>query len=149
VRVYDNANEKWRRIEQKTQEWLDFNYPQWVSADAAPPRWYVYDLELDEFILYPKASSDYYGDSGGDVEIYNSIKPTVMSADGSSPDLPEQLHKAVPHYLVATGLEARGYQDIANVHWAKYERALEMYQTQRDWEQDEEIIMIPHRGASY
>jgi hypothetical protein len=103
--------------------------------------YYVYDVELDEFILYPKADTYHVGASY--LELYNCPKPTAIASDASSPDLPATLHPAVIEYVVATGLESRGYQDIADDHWKIYEGKLLGYMGQRDIEEDEEIQMVP------
>lgn len=139
-RIYDSSNEDWTQIEQKTQEYLDRNYPNWMTADTSEPQFYVYDIELDELILYPAADSDHVG---AYLELYNVYKPTAVTSDGGEPDLPDTLHPAVVDYVVAMGLESRGYQDIANIHWQTYENKINRYYTDRGTEPDEEIIMRP------
>jgi len=143
VRIYNSSTAKWSRLPQRTYEWLDNNYPQWESADAGVPICYVYDVNLDEFILYPKADSDHVGTNY--IEIYNSAKPTAISSDAASPDLPAVLHTAVIDYVVATGLESRGYQDIANVNWQMYHSKLKSYWSEITWEEDQEVQMHAER----
>ena len=143
VRVYNSATEKWIRIPQRTQEWLDTNYPHWESSDAGVPLCYIYDTEIDEFIIYPQCNSDHVGTDY--IEFYNSAKPTAISADGGSPDIPAVLHPAVIDYVVATGLDSRGYTDIANNTRQLYFSKVKSYMIERDWEEDEEIIMHSER----
>lgn len=143
VRIYNSSTEKWRKLTLKTQDYLDREYPQWNTADTSTPMYYVYDVNLDEFILYPSADSDHVGTDY--IEFYASTKPTAISADSGSPDLPEQLHPAVIDYVVATGLESRGYADIARNEWQKYYSKIKDYQIEEKREDDEELIMIPSR----
>jgi hypothetical protein len=143
VRIYDGGSSVWRRLTHKTQQYLDRVYPQWQSSDAAPPRYYIYDIETDEFILYPKADSDNVSTDG--LELYSVTKPTAMSSDSSSPDLPETLHPAVITYMVATGLESRGYQDIANTQWTVYSTQLSSYLALLGKEPDDEVVMHAER----
>ncbi len=143
VRVYDSVTTKWTKVEFSTQEELDARFPGWLSANAGPPEYYVYDTELNEFILYPKADTDQVGTNY--LEIYNSIEPTAIANDDSSPDLPAILHTAVIDYVVATGLSSRGYEDIANNNWQQYYGKVKSYQTERDVEEDQELIMRPMR----
>ena len=143
VRIYSGDLEKWRRLGQKDYDFLDRVYPQWESNDAATPLYYVYDKELDEFILFPKAQSDYIG--ANYLEIYNSPLPTALTDDNQMPDIPIQLQPAITEYVVATGLEARGYQDIADNHWGKYAQKWAGYMTMREVEEDEEICMHGER----
>lgn len=143
VRVYDSSTTDWTKVKFATQEFLDERFPGWMTANAGPPEYYVYDVELNEFILYPKADTDQVGTNY--LEIYNSIKPTAIANDSASPDLPTMLHPAVIDYVVATGLAARGYEDIANNNWQQYYGKVKSYMTEREVEEDEEIIMRPMR----
>lgn len=139
VRIYSSDLLKWRRLTEKNYDFLDQVYPQWMSNDASTPLYYIYDRELDEFILFPKAQSGYLGT--GYLEIYNSPLPSTLTDDSQQLDLPVQLQPALLEWAVATGLEARGYQDIAESHWAKYKDKWIDYLGQKNTEEDEEIIM--------
>lgn len=140
VRIYSSDLLKWRRLIEKDYDFLDDRYPQWMSNDAATPLYYVYDREIDEFILFPKAQSDYVGTNY--LEVYHSTLPIELTNDNQTPtDIPVQLHPAIVEWTVATGLEARGYQDIADDHWTKYAAKLQSYMSQRELEEDEEICM--------
>jgi hypothetical protein len=141
VRIYDSSTTKWLPLDYATQDDLDRDYPGWESADASTPIKYVYDVELNEFILYPKADSNHVGTNY--LEIYNCPKPTAIANDAAEPDIPTVLHLAVIEYVVATGLETRGYQDIADTHWKSYDGKVVGYMNQRDIEEDEEIQMRP------
>lgn len=143
VRIYNSSTTDWRKLTFKTQDWLDRNYPTWNTQDANTPLYYVYDVNLDEFIMFPSADSDHVGTDY--IEFYASIKPTAISADTGSPDLPDQLHPAIIDYVVATGLESRGYADIARNEWQKYYSKIKDYQIEEKREDDEELIMIPSR----
>jgi len=142
-KVYNSSTEDWSKVTLKTRNWLDANYPHWDSADTGTPMYYAYSTLEDELILYPAADSDHVG--ADYIEFYNSTNPTIMSSDGASPDLPTVLHPAVIDYVVATGLESRGYQDIANTHWQMYFSKLKSYMTERELEEDEELVMRPSR----
>ena len=142
VRIYNSDTEDWTKLEQRSKEWLDQNYSGWETADAGIPQNYVYDVELDELILYPIADTECVGTDY--LEINSLIKPTVMTADANSPDLPSVLHVAVIDYVVATALSSRGYQDIADRYWAQYYAKIKSYMIERKVEEDpEEIIMHP------
>jgi hypothetical protein len=144
VRIYSDELLQWRRLDQKDYDFLDKVYPYWVSNDAADPLYYVYDRELNEFILFPKCPDDYVG--ANYLEVYHSPMPTPLTDDNqTTTDVPEQLHPAIIEYVVATGLEGRGYQDIADNHWLKYQGKLNSYMAQRELEEDEEICMHGER----
>jgi trans-aconitate methyltransferase len=100
----------------------------------------VYDRQVNEFILFPMCQTDYVGT--GYLEVYNSTYPTVLDNDNQTPtDIPTMLQQAIIEWIVATGLEARGYQDIADNHWQKYTEKLASYLAQTNLEEDEEILM--------
>lgn len=139
VRVYNSSTEKWDHCIQKGYDFLDMDYPGWEDADVSTPLFYVYNVEQDEFILYPAADSDHVGTNY--LKLYTVTKPTTIATDAASPDLPETLHRAVIEYVVATGLESRGYQDIADNHWAKYYGLVQKYGLRQNDQPDEEIIM--------
>lgn len=144
VRVYNSDADNWEKLEQKTKEWLDQNYSGWETADAGIPFCYVYNIELDEFILYPKADTECVGTDY--LEINSLTKPTAMTDDANSPDIPTVLHPAVVDYVVATGLSSRGYQDIADRYWQQYYAKIKSYLIERDIQEDDtEIIMRPER----
>jgi hypothetical protein len=125
---------------EKTYDFLDQSYPQWESYTPATPLYYVYDRQVNEFILFPMCQTDYVGT--GYLEVYNSTYPTVLDNDNQTPtDIPTMLQQAIIEWIVATGLEARGYQDIADNHWQKYTEKLASYLAQTNLEEDEEILM--------
>lgn len=138
-RVYNSSTDKWDPVVYKTQEFLDNEYPGWETADTSTPLFYLYDVELDEFILYPSADSNHVGTEY--LQLFNVIKPVAISSDSESPDLPETLHPALVEYVVATGLESRGYQDIADNHWEKYSVLASKYVLRRSHQPDEEVVM--------
>jgi hypothetical protein len=143
VRIYSNQTLQWRRLTEKSYDFLDQSYPQWESYSAATPLYYVYDRQINntgEFILFPSCQSDYVG--AGYLEIYNSQYPITLTDDSQSPvDIPTMLQQAITEWIVATGLESRGYQDIADNHWQKYEQKIVSYEAQTSLEEDEEICM--------
>jgi hypothetical protein len=140
IRIYSNQLLKWRRLFEKDYDFLDDRYPQWQSNDPATPLYYIYDREINEFILFPMPQTDYVGT--GYLEAYYSPLPTPLTADDQSiVDIPIQLQPTIIEYIVATGLEARGYQDIADGHWNKYETKINSYIAQRGIQEDEEICM--------
>ena len=140
VRVYNSDADTWEKLTQKTKEWLDQHYSGWETADTGIPSYYVYNMELDELVLYPAAQTSCVGTDY--MEINSLTKPTAMTADANSPDLPAPLHVAVIDYVVATALSSRGYQDIADRYWAQYYAKLKSYMIERDIEEDNpEIIM--------
>ena len=140
IRIYSNQLLKWRRLFEKDYDFLDDRYPQWQSNDPATPLYYVYDREINEFILFPMCQTDYVGT--GYLESYYSPLPTPLTDDAQViQDIPVQLQQALIEFVVATGLEARGYQDIADSHWQKYEGKCTSYIAQRGVQEDEEITM--------
>lgn len=143
VRIYSNSTLQWRRLTEKTYDFLDQSYPQWESYSAATPLYYVYDRQINnvgEFILFPMCQSDYVGTDY--LEVYNSQYPATLTDDNQTPtDIPTMLQQAIIEWIVATGLEARGYQDIADNHWSKYTEKIASYLAQTNLEEDEEICM--------
>lgn len=141
VCIYNSTTSQWLKLIQKDQDFLDENYPGWESTDAGTPMYYVYDTDVNEFIIWPKANTAHVGTNY--LEIYNATRPTAIATDADSSDLPDVLHKAVVEYVVAEGLESRGYQDIAEVHWNRYYGRIESYLTGKDFEEDGKVVMRP------
>ena len=143
ARIWSSDVLQWRRLTEKTYDFLDQTYPQWESYTPATPLYYVYSRPVNEFILFPSAQADYVGT--GFLELYSSTYPTVLTLDSQVPtEIPTMLQQAITEWMVATGLEARGYQDIADNHWQKYEQKLVSYLSVTNTEPDEEICM--HAG---
>lgn len=129
---------------------LDLEFPGWMSADSTVPAYYVVSREEDKLQLYPapnatNAGTDY-------LRMYYARTFTVLStsstADTSTPSLPEPLHLAMVDWVVATGLETRGYGDKANDAWSKYAQKLQAYHVIRHAEkEDDSLIMRPYRSS--
>ena len=149
VWIYDSTIQKWRKLFFKTKEYMDEFYPQWVNAPAAKPIFYMEDTEEDILELYPTpVSPDCVGQNY--CRVYYSARPVPMSSDSASPDLDKQglLHPAVIEYLVATGFETRGYGDLANDHWSKYNEKIKSFLIEKDgYKEDDEIIMKSYRSV--
>jgi hypothetical protein len=142
IRVFNTDSGNWEKLTQKTKEWLDQYYDGWETSDTGIPEFYVYNIELDELILYPAAQTSCVGTDY--MEINSLTRPVIMTDDANSPDLPQVIHPALIDYVVATALSSRGYQDIADKYWAQYYAKLKSYMIERDIEEDEkEIIMRP------
>ena len=138
ISIYDSTNDRWILLEQYTKERLETEYPSWQTEDAGEPILYEYDAEVGELVIYPMCDTQYVEEDYG--ECYYVSKPTAMTGDGSSPDIPVVLHRCLVNYVVATGLESRGYQDIANTQWAQYAGKLSDYTSERKIEEDGEIM---------
>ena len=70
-----------------------------------------------------------------------------MSSDTATPTIPSGVHLAVVDFVVATGLEDRGWGERANDQWNKYKTKLKEYQTERRVErEDDKTIMKSYRN---
>jgi hypothetical protein len=139
VWIYDSTNTKWIKLDYATKEYMDATYEDWPNTAASQPFIYMEDADESILELYPTPDTAYVGTNY--CRVYYSSKPTTISADIGSPDLPIVLHPAVIDYVVATGFETRGYGDIANDHWSKYYDKIKSYLIEKNNKEDEEIVM--------
>jgi len=143
LRIYSLADNQWRKLVYISKDDLDEEYPNWEKQVAGTPIRYWWDRELNELLVFPSADSNHVGTNYAEGTYLE--RPDAIGSDSASPDIPEQLHPAVIDYCVFTGLESRGYQDIANTHRQFYNMKIRSYQTERERKEDEEIIMRPTR----
>lgn len=68
--------------------------------------------------------------------VYYAEEYTALTADSGESGLPEFLHLAQCHYVVATGQESRGWGDKANNTWQMYENAISRYLGSRMLDKD-------------
>jgi hypothetical protein len=152
----------WVKLKPTTREELDAVSPGWkttigyTSTDTAgtttynydshpsTPTYYYWDREEDILGLYPAPDDDNEGDY---LRLFYTYNHSDLTADSSSPTLPTPLHLAVVDFVVATGLETRGWGDRANDMWQKYYSKVKDYIVERRVErEDEEIIMKSYRN---
>lgn len=115
------------------------------NSRSGVPTKYYWDREEDIFGLYlpPNAAN-----AGTDrVKVYYAKAHTPMTADGSSPDIPEPLHMSIIDHCKAVGFEQRGWGDKANDAWSKYYSRVREYMVERHRErEDEDVIMRNYRN---
>ena len=155
----------WIKLKPTSREELDAMYPGWrigvgytlisttgtaavttynYASTPGVPTHYYWDREEDYFGLYPPPDNT---NAGSYIKAYFTYNHTDLSADASSPTLPQPLHLAVVEFVVATGLETRGWGDRANDSWQKYFSKINDYQVERKNErEDDEIIMKNYRN---
>lgn len=145
VWIYDSSASKWHQLDYKTKDEMKFLYPDWPNATSAQPIIYMIEPDEDMLELYPSPNS--YCTGTNYCRVYHSTKPMSMANDNASPDLPQVLHPAVIDFTVATGFESRGYGDLANDHWSKYYDKIKSYLVEKNYSEDEEIVMRNYKSV--
>ena len=145
VRVYDGTNSKWcDSMDGMTRERMEDEYPNWESTDTSgEPTMYWYDVELNKFWVYQPPSSQYAGTNY--LKVPYIAKPTVMSSDTTSPDIPEVLYPALQEWVVSKGRESRGYSDMAAQSMGNYMALVQSYNSIGKPKEDIDIIMKNYR----
>lgn len=120
-------------------------YYNYGSVTGTPIKYYT-SREENLFGLYPPPGDD---QAGADyIKVYYSYDHTDISSDNDSPSLPSGIHLAVVDFVIAKGLEDRGWGDRANDMWNKYYAKLKDYGVEKKNErEDEEIIMKGYRNV--
>lgn len=142
---YYQDGSNWIKIEGTDREHLGESNAAWMSADAGTPQNYYWDREEDIIGFYPKPDSSNAGEHY--CRIYYAKNHTAIGGDFSTIDIPDILHNAIVDYVVATGLDTRGWGDRSNDAWNKYFARIRDYQVERGRErEDEEIISKNYRN---
>jgi len=142
---YLKGGTTWEKLDSTTREELNKTDRGWKSALAGTPDRYYWDREEDIIAFYPKpdttnAGTDY-------AEVYYGVKHTPIAADDSAIDIPYQLHLAVIEFVVATGLDTRGWGDKSNDAWQKYYTKVHEYMVERNRErEDDDIVMKSYKN---
>lgn len=135
----------WTELDPTSIDKLNKLHPGWKNADDGVPSEYYFDFERSKTLgLYVSPNSTNAGSEY--IELYYGNDYTDISSDDDSPDsIPELLQQGMVEYVVATGLETRGYRDKANDAWMKYEARLRTYHAAKDGiiHEDDDVIMKP------
>jgi len=135
----------WERLDSTSRDQLDRETPGWKSSDAGTPTQYYWSREEDTLGFYVKpdttnAGTDY-------AEIYYAEEHTPLAGDTTEPDIPKYLQLAIVDFVVATGLDTRGWGDKSNDKWNKYYTRIHDYQVERHREcEDDNIIMRNYKN---
>jgi hypothetical protein len=139
VYYYQNAT-NWGKLKPTNRTDLDVEHPGWRSASSGTPTEYYWDREEDLFGLYVKPNST--NAVANYVKIYHTESHTDISSDSVVIDIPNNLQNAIIDFVVARGLDTRGWGDRANDMWQKYFSKIHDYQVERHREkEDEDIVM--------
>jgi hypothetical protein len=135
----------WDKLDPTTRVELDITDPGWKSVSSGTPDRYYWSREEDVIGFFVKPNST---NAGTDyAEVYYAQKHTDITSDTAAIDIPGPLHNAISDYVVATGLDTRGWGDKSNDAWSKYFSKLKDYQIERDRErEDDELIMKNYRN---
>lgn len=136
----------WVRLTPTSREDLDTEHPGWKSASNGIPHKYWWNRDEDTLGLYVKPNAT---NAGTDyLQVYYADDFTEVDDDDASPSsLPTFLHIAIADFMVAFGLEQRGYGDKANDAWKKYLKRLHDFLSERkDEREDDNLIMKPVRN---
>jgi len=141
---YNNAT-TWYQLQPITRDELNREYPGWKSAAAGVPTHYYWDREEDMIGFYVKPNAT---NAGTDyVEVYYAKEHTDLAGDSSEPDIPLPLQPAIIDFVVATGLDSRGWGDKSNDKWQKFFTKIHDYQVERHRErEDDDIIMRGYKN---
>jgi len=159
---FKQEDETFERLIPSSREELDALNPAWMSlvgystistagvttynygSSGGTPTHYYWSREEDVLGLYPPPDST---QDGADIKCYYSYTHTDLSSDSASPTLPVPLHLAVVDFVVASGLEDRGWGDRANDMWGKYYAKIKDYTVEKKNErEDDEIISKNYRN---
>ncbi len=135
----------WDKLEPTNRTELDIEEPGWKSAAAGTPDRYYWDKEENILGFYVKPNST---NAGTDyAQVYYAKKHTAITDDTSAIDVPVPLHNAIIDYVVAMGLDTRGWDDRASAKRQEYFSRLRDYQIERGRErEDDTIIMRNYRN---
>ena len=138
----------WIELTRSTMDELDILFPGWRSSGSSIPDYYIYEPERNKTItLYPAPDSSVAGVDH--LMVYYAKDFTDVASDAvdfNSQFLPI-LELAIVDWVVATGLETRGYGDKANDKWNKYLGRLASYKINlSNQNEPEEIIMKNYRN---
>lgn len=144
VYYYQNAA-TWEKLDETDRDELNLEHRGWKSAAAGVPTKYYWDREEDVLGFYVKPDST---NAGTDyAEVYYAKAHTDIAGDANEPDIPLNLQPAIVDFVVARGLDTRGWGDKANDKWQKYFSKIHDYQVERKREhEDKEIIMKNYRN---
>lgn len=118
-----------------------YNY----ESSPSEPIQYYWSREEDLIGIYPPPNDTH---DGALLKVYYSKEHTDLTDDASSPTLPNGIHLAVVDYVVASGLEDRGWGDRANDMWTKYIKKINDYDIEKKKErEDEETYMKNYRNV--
>jgi len=133
----------WEELDPTSIDKLNQLHTGWKNADDGVPSEYYFDYERNKTLgLYVPPNSDNAGSEY--IEVYYGNDYTDISDDDDSPSyIPISLQQAMVEYVVATGLETRGYRDKANDAWKKYIGRIKEYLILKDGtlHDDDDIIM--------
>lgn len=118
-----------------------YNY----SSQVGTPIKYYWSREENIFGLYPPPGDEQEGSDY--IKVYYAYDHTDIASDSDSPTLPSGIHLAVVDFVVARGLEDRGWGDRANDFWGKYYAKLKDYGVEKKNErEDDEIVSKNYRN---
>lgn len=129
------------RLVPRKREDMDAIYPGWKGNASGTPSTYVCSVEEDYLAIYPAPDSD---NAGAYLECHYSYKPTAMTGDSSTPEIPLVLHDAIVERVKVDGYETRGLGDRANNSRQLYMSMISDYMIEKQKDLDEEIIMKPY-----
>ena len=142
---HKNEGTTWRKLKQISRSELDVDYQGWLSASAAAPDKYAYDIEEDWLLIWPAPNST--NASTNYIRAYYVYEPTDLDDDADVPQIPDVLHDVIVEGVKVTAYESRGLGDRANNSRGVYINAIKDYLVHRDLEDDENITMRNYRNV--
>ena len=97
ARYLDGNSSEYYPLELRDFEWLRDNYPDFENDDTGRPEYLIRNTGHNDVRLYPIPSTTHEGSNKLRVDALEM--PTALSADSDTPDIPEILHLAIPHYM--------------------------------------------------
>jgi hypothetical protein len=116
ARFYDSVAGKWEHLDIRDREWFLDNYPDYENDTSGKPVILVHEAGHNDVRLHPSPSAAYQASSVLKVDSVDS--PTEMSAGSDTPDLPDSLHMALPHFAAYRGYDFIADKDNANREFA-------------------------------
>lgn len=135
----------WDKLDSTSRDKLNIEEAGWKSATSGTPDRYYWSKKEDMIGFYVKPNAT---NAGTDyAEVYFAKKHTAITTDSATIDIPEPLHLAIVDWVVATGLDSRGWGDKANDKWQKYFSKIHDYTVESAREdEDEDITMKSYRN---
>jgi len=144
---------QWVRLKPYERDAMDIDYPGWRDAIGrtyvdGPTTYYNYgSMPGTPILYYWDREEDLFGwwlptdstqSNSNNMRIYFTKRHTDLTGDTQEPQLPEPLTNAIIDYVIATGLEDRGWGDKANDRWNKYFKKIEDYRIETSRERTDE-----------
>lgn len=136
---YYQDGTSWEKLDPTNRDELNNDCPGWKSDSSGTPDTYYWDREEDMIGFHVKPNATNAGTNYA--EVYYAKKHTNITGDSATIDIPEPLHLTIVDWVVATGLDSRGWGDKANDKWQKYFSKIHDYTVEKKREREDDNLI--------